>query len=107
MVKRAAERAAINMPVQGTAADIIKLAMLKVAEMCRKYRVDEKSGKVSDVHLLLQVHDELVLEVKKEKLDEIALLVRKAMESAYKLAAPLKADLKVGKNWGKMTKWQG
>jgi len=106
MVKRAAERAAINMPVQGTAADIIKLAMLKVAELCRKYDSGAAKG-ASDgapARLLLQVHDELVLEVKKNKLDEIAPLVRRAMEGAYKLEAPLKADLKVGKNWGEMTK---
>lgn len=97
MVKRAAERAAINMPVQGTAADIIKLAMLKVAALCRKYQSTE-------ARLLLQVHDELVLEVKEELISEIAPLVRQSMESAYKLAAPLKADLKVGRSWGEMTK---
>lgn len=91
-LRQAAERVALNTPIQGTAADIIKIAMINIA---RKI-----SG--TDTYLLIQVHDELVLEVPKERLKEVAELVRQEMCSAMKLKVPLVVDLKVGKNWVEM-----
>ncbi len=92
-----AERAAVNTPVQGGSADIIKKAMVRLfAEL--------KHSK--DIFMLLQVHDELVFEVRREKLPEAAVLIRKEMEQAYTLAVPLKADLKVGPNWRDMEKYE-
>ncbi|MFH1145367.1 MAG: DNA polymerase I [bacterium] len=98
-VRNAAERQAVNMPMQGTAADIIKLAMIKVYE---KFKNKEWFGK--DVKMLLQVHDELVFEVKKEKVKEIAKEVKKIMETVVDFPVPLAVDTKVGVNWGEMEK---
>lgn len=86
------ERAAINAPVQGTAADIVKLAMVGV-------------DKVPEAKLLIQVHDELLFEVPKKKIDELAKKIQEIMESAYKLDVPLIVDLKYGVNWGEMKPW--
>ena len=93
-VREAAERMAINMPVQGTSADIIKVAMLNL------YREMEKRQLASK--MLLQVHDELVFEVPDGELDILRKLVTDTMDSAVKLDVPLKVDTKVGKNWGEM-----
>lgn len=87
----AARRVAINTPVQGSAADIIKIAMLRVDAMLR----DE----FPDVRMLLQVHDELVFEVPKSVVDPLALRVVEVMESACELKVPLKVDTGVGTNW--------
>ena len=89
--KAAAEREAINMPVQGSAADIMKVAMRHVYDGLRKgdYRA----------RLLLQVHDELVLEVPEQELAPVAALVREKMSSAFDLVVPLKVDIKVGQDW--------
>jgi len=86
------EREAINAPIQGTAADIMKLAMLYVPEAIKSAGLDVK--------ILLQVHDELVLECPTQILIRTAHLVQKVMESAYKLAVPLSTDARFGKNWG-------
>lgn len=86
-----AERTAINTPIQGTAADIIKVAMLKVAENLKKAQVKSR--------VLLQVHDELVLEVTEEEKDQVAQIVKDTMEHAVELAVPLVADVATGKNW--------
>lgn len=86
-----AERTAINTPIQGTAADIIKIAMLKVAENLRQAQVKSR--------VLLQVHDELVLEVTEKEKDQVARIVKDTMEHAVELAVPLVADVAVGKNW--------
>lgn len=94
-VKRAAERMAINMPIQGSAADIIKIAMIRL------HRALQEKGLAS--RLTLQVHDELVLEVPEEEVKTVAPLVRSVMEGAYELRAPLKVDIKVGKNWEEMS----
>lgn len=94
-VRAGAERAALNMPLQSLAADIIKLAMNKLGE---ENLVAEK-----DCRLLLQVHDELVFEVKKDKAEEYAKKIVKIMESVYKLKVPLIAEAKVGENWEEMT----
>lgn len=93
-VRSAAERMAINMPVQGTAADIIKLAMIAV---------DKKFGSDSDINLVLQVHDELVFEAKKEKIEEYAKAIKMIMENIYMMKVPLKVSAYEGENWGEMT----
>ncbi|NPV89688.1 MAG: DNA polymerase I [Firmicutes bacterium] len=85
------ERAALNTPIQGTASDIIKVAMLKVEEMI------ERQG--FKARMLLQVHDELIFEAPPEELAGLAAGVREAMESAVELKVPLVADLKYGPNW--------
>jgi DNA polymerase-1 len=92
-IQAGAERAAINHPVQGTAADLMKLAMIKVHEF-----VHSKYGR-DDVRLLLQVHDELVCEIKTDLVKEISREVKKIMESVHKLAVPLIVDAKNGENW--------
>ena len=86
-----AERTAINTPIQGTAADIIKIAMLKVGENLKAAGVKSR--------VLLQVHDELVLEVTEKEKDQVARIVKDTMEHAVELAVPLVADVAVGKNW--------
>ncbi|MGW8250645.1 MAG: DNA polymerase, partial [Anaerolineales bacterium] len=88
------EREAINAPIQGTAADIMKIAMLKVPVGLTEARL---SGR-----MLLQVHDELVLECPEEQLLATANKVRAVMESAYQLSIPLKTEARFGKNWGEM-----
>ncbi|WP_114767536.1 DNA polymerase I [Vibrio rhodolitus] len=92
MRRKAAERAAINAPMQGTAADIIKKAMLLVDEWIEK----EGDGRVK---LLMQVHDELVFEVQESALAEIEIKVQKLMESAAQLEVPLIAEAGHGDNW--------
>jgi DNA polymerase-1 len=88
--QQAAERAAINAPMQGTAADIIKRAMIAVDRMCA-------GGDVA--RLIMQVHDELVLEVRSERVAEIGETVRAHMMAAADLAVPLKVDVGTGANW--------
>lgn len=89
-VRAGAERAAINAPMQGTAADIIKKAMLAVYANIKDN---------PDIRMIMQVHDELVFEVKEEKLDELTNVVKDLMESAVELDIPLKVDTGVGDNW--------
>ena len=86
-----AERTAMNTPIQGTAADIIKLAMNKVESI-----LEEKTFKS---RLLLQVHDELVLEVVNEELDAIQTLLKETMESIVELHVPLIVDVHNAENW--------
>jgi DNA polymerase-1 len=93
-IRQAAERMAINMPVQGTSADIIKVAMINLYREMKIRRVKSR--------MLLQVHDELVFEVPDAELDFMRQLVTETMNSAVKLNVPLKVDTKVGKNWGEM-----
>ncbi|AGB40420.1 DNA polymerase I [Halobacteroides halobius DSM 5150] len=92
-----AERTAINTPIQGSAADIMKLAMLDVAKAL------EKEELASDI--LLQVHDELVLEVPKDEVKKVAKLVKKRMEDTVNLDVPLEVDVKVGDNWNEMEEY--
>lgn len=92
--RRRAEREAVNAPIQGSAADIIKRAMLNL------HRALHERGLAA--RMILQVHDELVLEVPREELPAVTPLVREMMESAYPLRVPLKVDLSVGTNWGEM-----
>ncbi len=95
-VREAAERMAINMPVQGTSADIIKKAMINLHHAMLKRELKSK--------MLLQVHDELVFEVPENELPEMRQLVPEMMVNAIKLSIPLKVDTKVGRNWGEMEK---
>ncbi len=90
-VKAMAERMAVNSPIQGTAADIIKLAMLKIDQ-----KMKEKSLKSK---LIIQVHDELVFEVPKEELEDVKVIVKDLMESVVELKVPLIVDMEIGKNW--------
>jgi DNA polymerase I len=90
-LQEAAKRAAINMPVQGTAADIIKIAMIRI----RDWMIKEKLRS----NMILQVHDELVFEVHPEELDLLQANVKRIMESATELIVPLKVDIGVGKDW--------
>ena len=94
-VARAAERMAINMPVQGLAADIMKLAMIAVAKM-----IEEKYKE--EVTMVLQVHDELIFEVKERVASEFAEAVKQTMALAYPLSVPLLAETAIGKNWGEI-----
>jgi DNA polymerase-1 len=86
-----AERTAINTPVQGSAADLIKLAMIKIAEFFKSEHLRSK--------LLLQVHDELVFEVLEDELDKVRQNVCSLMENALPLDVPVRVDIGVGKNW--------
>ncbi len=89
MVRQQAERMAVNAPLQGSAADLIKLAMLRIAE-----KLPEEQGM-----LTLQVHDELVFEVKESFESQTAALIKKEMEQAVKLDVPLTVDMVSGRNW--------
>ncbi|MDG5816564.1 DNA polymerase I [Chitinispirillales bacterium ANBcel5] len=91
-IKVAAERTAINTPVQGTAADIIKMAMVNIHKNLNSW---------SGAHMLLQVHDELVFEVPREKTEEFAAWVTAQMSDAFKLKVPLKVEAGFGTHWGK------
>ena len=91
VVRGFAERNAINAPIQGSAADVIKLAMIDIFEELQKKKLRSK--------MILQVHDELVFDVYKPELEEIKELVKTKMENAIKLSIPLTVDIGVGENW--------
>ena len=91
-----AERMAVNMPVQGLAADIIKMAMIGIAKYFRR-ELDS-----DDLKMILQVHDELVFEMKDDIIESTASRLKEIMENIFKLAVPLVVDIKIGKNWGQM-----
>ncbi|MFZ1134108.1 MAG: DNA polymerase, partial [Candidatus Korobacteraceae bacterium] len=86
-----AERTAVNTPLQGTAADLIKLAMIRIDAEIRRRNMQSR--------MLLQVHDELVFEVPESELDAMKQLVTRQMENAYELQVPLKVELGTGPNW--------
>jgi DNA polymerase I len=89
-----AERTALNTPIQGTAADLIKLAMIQVARRLR----DEKFR----ARMILQVHDELLFEAPPAEIEKLSALVRECMEECYPISVPLKVDVKTGPNWRDM-----
>lgn len=91
MLRSQAERLAVNTPIQGSAADLIKMAMLKIDKQLHD---ESKKG-----YMILQVHDELIFEVPDEELESINLIVRNAMETIVSLKVPLIVDIHVGKNW--------
>lgn len=99
-VRAQAERMAINAPIQGTQADIIKLAMVRIDDLLKK------EGKQEDAHLLLQVHDELVYEIRTEELSALSVKIKHLMESVLPESetrgVPIIATMKAGSDWGSM-----
>jgi DNA polymerase-1 len=89
-VRMAAERVAVNLPIQGSAADIMKRAMIDVHDALAPH---------PDARMILTVHDELLFEVPRARAEEIAALVREKMESAATLNVPLTVDVGIGENW--------
>ncbi|HNE05763.1 MAG TPA: DNA polymerase I, partial [Anaerolineales bacterium] len=94
-LKNREEREAINAPIQGTAADIMKIAMLNIPPALQKAGLKAK--------MLLQVHDELVLEVPKKEIEQTAKLVQETMANAYPMSIPLETEARAGVSWGEMT----
>jgi DNA polymerase-1 len=91
IVRGAAERNAVNAPIQGSAADIIKIAMINIHKKLSEGNYKSK--------MLLQVHDELVFDIYRPELDELKILIKSEMEGAYKLEVPLDVELGIGENW--------
>lgn len=91
-----AERAAINMPVQGLAADIIKIAMVELSSEIKKQKW------ANEVRMLLTIHDELLFEIDGHIIKEASAFILKIMEGAYELEVPIKVNVKIGKNWGEL-----
>ena len=91
-VKRAAERMAINMPIQGSAADMIKKAMINIDQAL--------TGKEKEIKLLLQIHDELIFEVKADKLEAFEQLIKQLMTEVISLSVPIIVESCSGDNWG-------
>ena len=91
IIRGASERNAVNAPVQGSAADIIKLAMINIQEVINKSEFKSK--------MLLQVHDELVFDVFKPELNEFMSMVKNQMENAFEIKVPLTVDVNYGLNW--------
>lgn len=94
-LKEFARRQAINAPIQGSCADLIKVAMVRIDKELTKRELKTK--------LIMQIHDELVFDVAEGELKEVKVFIKKYMEEAVKLIVPVKVNLKSGKNWGKMT----
>lgn len=94
--RAAAEREAVNMPIQGTATgDIVKAAMVEL---------DKKIGSQKDIKMILQVHDELVFEVRSTAVKKYAPIIKDIMENVIKLAVPIVVEVEVGSNWGSLKK---
>ena len=91
MVRSSGERMALNTPIQGTAADILKKAMVEIYDEFNKRGLKSK--------MLIQVHDELVFNVLEDELDEVCDIVRNIMEHTFELSVPLKVDIEYGDNW--------
>ena len=91
MIRSSGERMALNTPIQGSAADILKKAMVELYEELKKRKLKSK--------ILLQVHDELILNVLEREEEEVKKLVRDIMENTYELKVPLKVEIEVGDNW--------
>ena len=92
-LKSYAERAAINAPIQGSAADIIKMAMIKIQNALAQNNL------INDIRMLLQVHDELVFEVKEDKIDYATKFIKETMENIVKLSIPLEVEVGIADNW--------
>jgi len=95
MIRAATEREAVNMPIQGTAADVLKRAMIDMHAAL----ADRNAGRANPARMILTVHDELVFEAPADEAEELAALVRRLMESAYPLKVPLTVDVGIGNNW--------
>jgi DNA polymerase I len=98
MLSAAAERMAVNMPVQGTQADLLKMAMINVSEWIEKSHLDVK--------MLLQVHDELVFEAAEDDMDKVVREIQSIMEAVHQFEIPLVVNVEVGKNWGMLKEWK-
>ena len=94
MIRKGAERTAINTPLQGTAADIIKLAMVRIAELI--------DGREQEIRLLLQIHDELIFEIKKDKIEDYRVQIKDIMQDVLKLKVPIIVEENSGDNWGEL-----
>ena len=82
---------ALNTPIQGTSADIMKMAMIKVYDKFKEYNLESK--------MILQVHDEIIIDAKKEEIDIIKKILKEEMENVVNLSVPLKIDINIGTNW--------
>jgi len=91
VVRSAAERNAVNAPIQGSAADVIKIAMINIHK-----KLQDENWKSK---MLLQVHDELVFDVHNDELEKIQPMIKHEMENAFKMAVPLEVELGLGKDW--------
>ena len=91
LIRSMGDRMALNTPIQGTSADILKLAMIKIYNILKEKKYKTK--------MILQVHDELIFDVKEDELEEIKEIVKSEMENIYKLSVPLKVEINYGKNW--------
>ena len=94
VVRQAAERAAINMPIQGTEADLMKMAMIECDKSLKELH--------NDCKILLQVHDSVLVECPKEVAKQVSSVIRESMENIYKLPLKLKVEVKIGNNWGEL-----
>ena len=94
VVRQAAERAAINMPIQGTEADLMKLAMIQVDDLLKK--------QYPEAHMLLQVHDSILVECPDKDAKNIADLLKETMQNVYQLPVRLDVDVTIGDNWGEL-----
>jgi DNA polymerase-1 len=104
-IARSAERMAVNMPVQGLAADIMKLAMLEVQKFVDDFNnahLPASQGEAFRARMVLQIHDELIFEVRDSRAEEFAKQLKKTMEGAYTLSVPLIVEIAIGKNWGEI-----
>ena len=90
-VRGFAERNAINAPIQGSSADMIKIAMISIFEAIKKKQLKSK--------MILQVHDELVFDTHKDEVEKVQEIVREHMKNAIKLSVPVVVDMNTGKNW--------
>ena len=91
MVRKFGDRAAMNTPIQGTAADIMKIAMISVYKKLKQNKLKSK--------LVLQIHDELLIETYDEEKEEVINILKSSMENAMKLSVPLKVEVEEGKSW--------
>ena len=102
MVREKAMRAAVNMPFQGTAADIMKMAMIKVQENFDKYQSSNSKYQTDKPKMLLQIHDSLIVECPKKEAEKTAKLLKTTMENIVKLPVKLTVETSIGENWGEL-----
>jgi DNA polymerase-1 len=94
VVRQAAERAAANVPIQGSTADIMKMAMIEIEKVLNKQH--------NDCHMLLQIHDSVLVECPAEVAETVGELIKDAMENVYELPVRLDVDVSTGQNWGEL-----
>lgn len=98
-IRKEAERMAVNAPIQGTAADFIKMAMVKVNKKLKEQKLDDK------VFMLLQIHDELLFEIDEKIIDKVIPIIKEEMQNVYKNEVPIEANVSIGKNLGEMVEY--